>query len=279
MDLKDKVCLITGATSGIGKATAKELASQGAILVLPIRDAMKGDALRDEIMEQTPNARLDFMHCDLASFESIRSFVKAFKKKYKNLHILINNAGVWETKRNESKDGIERNFAVNHLAPFLLTNLLIDTLKSSAPARIITVSSEAHRQGDIYFDDLEFKKKFSSLKAYSQSKLANILFTKKLSQKLKGSGVTANCLHPGVVASNLFEKMPKVITAIMKIFMISTEKGAQTTIYLATSEEVKTISGEYFSKSRRKKPSSVALRQDIADRLWQISEKYVGIQS
>lgn len=279
MDLRDKVCVITGATSGIGKATAKDLAIRGVILVLPIRDKNKGDSLREEILKESPGARLEFMLCDLASFESIRSFVKAFKKKHKSLHILINNAGLWETKRHESKDGIEKNFAVNHLAPFLLTNLLIDTIKSGAPARIINVSSEAHRQGDIYFDDLEFKKKYSGLKAYSQSKLANILFTKKLSQKLKGTWVTANCLHPGAVASSFFDKMPKAITAIMKLFMISTEKGAQTTIYLATSDEVKNISGEYFSKSQRKKPSSVALRQNIADRLWQISEKYVGIQS
>jgi retinol dehydrogenase 12 len=279
MDLKDKICIITGSTSGIGKETAKVLAAKGAVLVLPVRDSMKGEILRDEILEKNPEARLDFIQCDLSSFSSIRAFAADFKSKYKNLHLLINNAGIWETKRNLSVDGIEKNFAINHLAPFLLTNLLLDTIKASAPARIINVSSEAHRQADINFQDLEMEKKYSSFRSYSQSKLANILFTKKLSQKLKGSGVTANCLHPGVVSTSLFDKMPRILTGIFSLFMISPEKGAQTTLYLATSPEVDKISGEYFAKSQRKKPASAALRQDIADKLWTKSENYVGIQS
>ncbi len=278
MNLKGKICLITGATSGIGKETAKGLAARGVILVIPIRDVMKGEMLREEILEQTPGAQLDFMHCDLASLSSIRDFASEFKKKYTKLHLLINNAGVWETKRNLSEDGIEKNFAVNHLAPFLLTHLLLDTVKGSAPARIVNVASEAHRQGKIYFTDLEFEKKYSSLKSYAQSKLANILFTKKLSQKLKGTGVTANCLHPGVVSTSLFDKMPKILMSFMDLFMISPKKGAQTTLFLATSPEVENISGEYFAKCKRKKPSSDALRQDIANKLWEISEQYVGIQ-
>jgi NAD(P)-dependent dehydrogenase (short-subunit alcohol dehydrogenase family) len=209
--------------------------------------------------------------------ESIRDFADEFRNKYQQLHILINNAGIWESKRNQSKDSIEMNFAVNHLAPFLLTNLLLDVVKKSAPARIINVASEAHRQGKIYFDDLEFEKNYSSLKSYAQSKLANILFTKKLSQQLKGSGVTVNCLHPGVVSTNLFDKMPKILVKAMGLFMISPEKGAQTTIYLATSPEVENTSGEYFDKSKPKKPNTQALRQDIADKLWEISEKYTGL--
>lgn len=278
MDLKDKICIITGATSGIGRETAKELARKGAVLVLPIRDSLKGDILKDEILEQVPEAQLDLMHCDLASFASIREFATAFKKKYKNLHVLINNAGIWETKRNLTSDGIEKNFAVNHLAPFLLTNLLLNSLKASAPSRIINVASDAHKQGKINFSDLEFEKKYSSLGSYAQSKLANILFTKKLSQKLKGTGVTANCLHPGVVSTNLFDKMPKILMGVMNLFMISPQKGAQTSVYLATSPEVENVSGEYFAKSKNKKPAPQALRQDVADKLWEISEKYVGIQ-
>lgn len=278
MDLKDKICIITGATSGIGRETAKELARKGAVLVLPIRDSLKGDILKDEILEQVPEAQLDFMHCDLASFASIREFATAFKKKYKNLHVLINNAGIWETKRNLTSDGIEKNFAVNHLAPFLLTNLLLTTLKASAPARIVNVASDAHKQGKINFSDLEFEKKYSTLGSYAQSKLANILFTKKLSQKLKGTGVTTNCLHPGVVSTNLFDKMPKLLMGAMNLFMISPQKGAQTTLFLATSPQVEHVSGEYFAKSKSKKPAPQALRQDTADKLWEISEKYVGIQ-
>ena len=278
MDLKGKNCIITGATSGIGRETAKALAAEGVKLVLPIRDTLKGDSLREDILSQTPDASLEFIHCDLASMRSIRNFVAEYKKKHTKLHLLINNAGIWETKRNHTEDGIEKNFAVNHLAPFLLTNLLLDTIKESSPARIINVSSEAHRQGVIRFDDPEFEKKYSSFRSYAQSKLANILFTKKLSQKLKGSGVTANCLHPGVVSTNLFDKMPKLLMGLMGLIMISPKKGAQTTIYLATSEEVEHTSGEYFAKSKRKKPVAHALRQDTADRLWELSEKYVGIQ-
>lgn len=279
MDLNNKICIITGSTSGIGLETAKGLAKYGATLVLPIRDALKGDTLRDEIMQQTPDAKVDFMHCDLASFDSIREFVHQFKSKYHKLHMLINNAGIWETKRNLTQDGIEKNFAVNHLAPFLLTNLLLDTIKESAPARIINVASEAHRQGKMNFQDLEFEKKYASFQSYGQSKLANILFTKKLSQKLSGTGVTVNCLHPGVVSTNLFDKMPGILMKAMNLFMVTPEKGAQTTLFLATSPDVEKVSGEYFSKSKPKKPSPRALRQETADKLWEISEAYVGIES
>jgi NAD(P)-dependent dehydrogenase (short-subunit alcohol dehydrogenase family) len=277
MDLQGKVCIITGATSGIGKETAKSLAAKGATVVLPIRDSMKGDILKDEILEQTPDAKIDLIHCNLASFDSIREFVKQFKNKYKNLHVLVNNAGIWESKRNLSEDGVELNFAVNNLAPFLLTNLLLDVMKNSSPARIVNVSSEAHRTGKINFADIEMEKNFSGYKSYSQSKLANILFTKKLSQVLKGSGVTVNCLHPGVVATGLFDKMPRLLTGLAKSFMLSPAKGAETTIYLATSPEVEKISGEYFVKKKPKKPANEALRQDVANKLWDLSEKYVGL--
>lgn len=277
MDLKDKICIITGATSGIGKETAIALAVKGARLVLPVRDVLKGEMLQKEIQDHHPDASVDIMPCNLASLQSIRQFAADFKSRYEHLHVLVNNAGIWETRRQLSEDGIELNFAVNHLAPFLLTNLLLDRLEQSTPARVVNVASEAHRQGKIYFDDLEFEKKFSSLKSYGQSKLANILFTKKLSQKLKGRGVTANCLHPGVVATSLFDKMPKILVGAMGLFMISPQKGARTSIYLASSPEVENISGEYFAKSKIKKPNQDALRQDIADKLWEISEKYVGL--
>jgi len=277
MDLNNKVCLITGATSGIGKETAKAFAARGAKLVLPVRDSLKADILKDEILEQTPGADLKFMHCNLASFQSVRDFAREFQQNYSQLHVLINNAGIWETRRNLSDDGVEMMFAVNHLATFLLTNLLLGTMKKSAPARIINVSSNAHRQSKIYFEDIEFEKNFSSLKAYAQSKLANILFTRKLAQVLQDSGVTANSLHPGFVSTKLFEKMPGFLVALLSPFMISPKKGAQTTIYLATSPDVKEVSGSYFVKSKPQKPSSEAMKQDIADQLWQISENYVGI--
>ncbi len=277
MERKGKVCLITGATSGIGKETAKSMAAGGFTLVLLVRDSMKGDLLVEELKALYPEATVDIMHCNLASFASIRGFASKFKSRYNRLDVLINNAGVWETKRNLSEDGIEMNFAVNHLAPFLLTNLLIDVMKSSAPARIINVASEAHKYGSIYFDDPEFEKKYSMVKSYAQSKLANILITKKLSQQLRGSGVTVNCLHPGFVKTRLFEKMPRVITGLLTPFMISAERGSQTTLFLATSPEVGGVSGEYFVKSKSVQPRPEALRQDIADRLWELSMNYTGL--
>lgn len=277
MNLKDKVCIITGATSGIGKETAKTIASHGALVVLPVRDLMKGESLKNEILTTNPDARIDILPCNLSSFRSIREFVSSFHSRYNQLHLLINNAGIWETRRKLTEDGIEMNFAVNHLAPFLLTHLLLDTLRASAPARIINVASEAHRQGKIQFEDLEFENKFASFRSYAQSKLANILFTKKLSQQLKGSAVTANCLHPGVVSTNLFDKMPAPMMWVMKPFMIGPAEGAKTTLYLALSDEVQKVSGEYFSKSKPRKPAPEALRQDVADRLWEISKNYTGI--
>lgn len=279
MEFSNKIAIVTGATSGIGRETAKTMASLGATVVIPYRNSTKADSLKEEILHISKNAKLDFIQCDLASLQSIRDFARVFQNRYSQLHLLINNAGIWETKRKLSQDGIEMNFAVNHLAPFLLTNLLLDLMKSSAPARIINVASEAHRQGKIYFDDIEMEKKYSSLRSYGQSKLANILFTKKLSQQLKGSGVTTNCLHPGVVSTNLFDKMPRILMAAMNLFMISPEKGANTTLYLATSPEVENLSGGYYSKSKPKKPSQDALRQDVADKLWGLSMDYVGLNS
>jgi NAD(P)-dependent dehydrogenase (short-subunit alcohol dehydrogenase family) len=277
MDIKDKICLITGATSGIGKETALELAARHAVLVLPVRDIMKGETLKDEILEMTPEAQIEIMPCDLASFESVRSFADAFKTKYQQLHVLINNAGLWEYNKKLSDDGIEMTIAVNHLAPFLMTNLLLETIKTSAPARIINVSSESHRRGTINFNDIEFSRKYSGIKAYGQSKLANILFTKKLSQILKGTGVSVNCLHPGFVKTSIFDTLPRPVFWMMKPFMITPRKGAETTIYLATSDDAANFRGEYFVDCKPKKPNKEALRKDIADRLWDISADYVGL--
>jgi retinol dehydrogenase 12 len=219
--LKDKVCLVTGSTSGIGKETVIGLAKEGARLVLPVRNIEKGESLRKEILSMTANSHIELMSCDLASFDSVRSFAKAFLDKYDRLDLLINNAGTWETKRKKSVDGIELTFAVNHLAPFLLTHLLTDRLISSAPSRVINVSSEAHRYGKMRFDDLERNNKWSLFGPYAQSKLANILFTKELARKLNGAGVTVNCLHPGVVSTHLFDAFPKVFASVSSLFMIT----------------------------------------------------------
>ncbi len=265
--------MITGATSGIGRVSAIELARKGMHLVLPVRDMEKGRALQEEILETTSNDKVDLMYCDLASLDSIRTFAAAFRKKYRHLHVLLNNAGLWEVKRRESKDGIEMNFAVNHLAPFLLTNLLLDTLRASAPARIVNVSSMAHKQVRMRFDDLEGKKRWSSLGSYARGKLANIYFTRHLALLLKDSGVTVNCLHPGVVRTRLFDKMPAAFSKLFGLFMISPERGAQTSIYLATSPDVEGITGEYFVKKKVAQSARHARDMDVARRLWEVSER------
>ncbi len=274
MDLKDKIALITGATSGIGRVTALDIAGRGAKLVLPVRDMEKGAALKQEIAEKTGNTSVEILSCRLDSLDSIRECVEAFRQRHDRLHLLINNAGTWETKRKESADGIEMNFAVNHLAPFLLTYLLLDIIKASAPARIISVSSTAHKQATMNFNDLEGKKRWSGMRSYAQGKLANIFFTRKLARELKDTGVTANCLHPGVVRTRLFDKMPALFQRIFGLFMISPEKGAETTIYLATSPEVEEVTGGYFAKKKPAKTTRHARDMDVAEQLWQVSKDY-----
>jgi NAD(P)-dependent dehydrogenase (short-subunit alcohol dehydrogenase family) len=274
-DIKDKICLITGATSGIGRYTALELCRRGARVVITFRDERKALETQKWIETETGKT-IHAYYCDLSSFKSIRNFAAEFKTKYQRLDVLINNAGIWETKRKLSKDGIELNFATNHLGPFLLTKLLLDTIKSSSPARIINVASGSHQNASINFDDIEMRKKFSGYKAYGQSKLANILFTKHLSEQLDGQQITVNCLHPGVVATKIFDNLGKIGTAMIKPFMISPEKGAQTSVYLATSDQVSNITGEYFSRKKVVNSSSTSQDKEIARKLWELCIDYVG---
>jgi NAD(P)-dependent dehydrogenase (short-subunit alcohol dehydrogenase family) len=274
-DITDKVCLITGGTSGIGRWTAKELSRLGACVVITYRNEQKALETQKWIAAET-GRQVETYYCDLSSFDSIRSFVIEFKTRYTRLDVLINNAGIWETRRKLSKDGIELNFATNHLGPFLLTNLLLETIKKSGPARIINVASGAHQSAKIGFDDIEMKKDFSGYKAYGQSKLANILFTKHLSEMVGGLGITVNCLHPGVVSTNIFKNMGKIGVIMMKPFMITPEKGAQTSVYLATSEDVSNISGKYFSEKKVVNSSAISQDKEAAQKLWDLSSKYVG---
>lgn len=276
MSFKDKTVLITGATSGIGKETATVLAKMGAHLVFTSRDIHRGEICRKEIIALSENKSVNVLFCDLSSFASIRNCCKEFMEKYKHLDVLINNAGVWETKHVLSKDGIENNFATNHLAPFLLTNLLLDVLKKSAPSRIITVSSKLHERGTIKFDDLESKKSFNYMQSYAQSKLANILFTKQLAQMLKHNGVTANALMPGVVAStNLFRNANFIFKCIIRCLTVTIEEGAQTSVYLATSPKVEGITGQYFEKKKIKQSSKESNDMNIARQLWEVSYNYI----
>jgi NAD(P)-dependent dehydrogenase (short-subunit alcohol dehydrogenase family) len=274
--MKGKVVLITGGTSGIGKATATELARLGATVVFTTRDPARGEAARKEIQEASGSEDVQSIVCDLASFDSIRGCAAEFRSRFPKLDVLINNAGVWDFKRRETVDGVERAFAVNFLAPFLLTNLMLDLLKQSAPSRIINVASALHR-GRVNFDDIEFKKHYSGFRAYSQSKLCLILFTRLLSKRLESTGVTANCVHPGMVKSNLSRDSGLALRFFFKLLGTSPEKGARTSVYLASSPEVEGVTGEYFSNRKAQRSSRESYDMDTAERLWKITEVYVGL--
>ena len=272
MSMEGKICIITGANSGIGKATAIGLAKMNATIVMICRSKERGEEAQKEIIELTGNKKVDLLLCDLSSQESIRKFVSEFKSKYQKLHILINNAGVMLSKRGISVDGFEMNFAVNHLAPFLLTNLLLDELKKSAPSRIINVSSAAHRMAKMNFDDLQSeKRKYRLMKIYGASKLALMLFSYELSRKLEGTSVTINTLHPGVVNTNLGQDQSSFSKGFAKLFFKKPEKGAETSIYLASSQEVDGITGKYFAKKQQKQSSEESYNEDYAKRLWELS--------
>ena len=276
--MNSKTILITGATSGIGKATAIALAKMGATVIFTARDEQKGEWAKKEIIQASGNKNVEFLYCDLTSFDSIRSFCGKFKAKYKRLDVLINNAGVWNDKRKESKDGIEETFAVNFLAPFLMTNLLLDLLKKSAPSRIVSVTSGLHR-GTVNFSDIEFKKSYSGMRAYGHSKLAIILFTRLLAKKLKGTGITVNCVHPGLVATDLSRDSGAVSRAFFKTFGKSPEKGAETSVYLAASRAVENITGEYFVDKKIERASKESYDLAMAEKLWDAAKKFVRLKN
>jgi NAD(P)-dependent dehydrogenase (short-subunit alcohol dehydrogenase family) len=275
--MQGKVCLITGATAGIGKATAQGLAAKGATLIITGRNRDKTAVTAAELKAASGNSNIDFLVADLSSQAEVRRLADEFKQKYSRLDVLINNAGGVFTKRQTTVDGLEYTFALNHLAPFLLTNLLLDLLKASAPARVITVSSGAEQGGRLDFDDLQSEKSYSAFRVYSTSKLENILFSNELARRLKGTGVTSNSLHPGFVASDFGKNNPGLLSMAMVLvrpFAINVEKGAATSIYLASSPEVEGVTGKFFTKSAEATPSNpMANNEAAARRLWEISEK------
>jgi len=271
-----KVCLITGASSGIGRETARALAAMGACVVMLCRNREKGEQVQKDISEKTGNDSVNMMTADLASQRQIHQFAADFKARYSHLNVLINNAGSILGSRRLTEDGIEKTFAENHLGHFLLTHLLLDLIQSSAPARIINVSSMVHRGINIDFGDIFLAGKYSPMKAYRQSKLANILFTYHLAEKLAGSGVTVNCLHPGAVASNFgnnSSRAHRALIALAKPFLLSPQKGAETSIYLASSAEVAGISGKYFIKKKPAKSSRGSYDPEVQKKLWAVSEQ------
>jgi len=267
----------------MGKATATQLAKTGATVVILCRNKERGEKALIDIKTESGNNAIDLFICNLGNMASIRKFVKEFKVKYTKLNVLINNAGVILPSRHETSDGYELQFGVNHLGSFLLTNLLLDTIINSAPARIINVSSGAHKVGKIHFEDVNLKENYNLIKAYSQSKLWNILFSYELAERLKGSKVTVNCLHPGAVATemgiNRKTGFGATITRMVKPFFQTPLEGASTAIYLATSEEVSGITGKYFYKKKPIKSSKLSYNKEISKKLWKLSEKLVDLNS
>jgi retinol dehydrogenase-14 len=272
--MSGKTCIVTGANSGIGKETALGLAQMGARVIMVCRNAEKGKAALEEIRRESGSSQVDLLIADMSSQASVRALAEQIRQKYPRLDVLVNNAGGAAPTRTISADGIEMTLATNHLCAALLTLLLLDLLKASAPSRIINVSSEAQRRARLDMNDLQFeRRKYRGIAAYGQSKLLMNAFTFELARRLAGSGVTANCLHPGVVATNIWSANPapliaKLIIAVVKPFMLSSKRGAAVSLYLATSPEVAQVSGEYFVKSKPAKSNPLSRDPRLMSEIW-----------
>lgn len=276
--MQGKVCLVTGSSSGIGKVTARELARLGATVVMLCRNRAKGEAAQAEIRAASGHERVDLVLADLTSLADVQRAAAEIRARYTRLHVLIHNAGGVNSVRTVTPDGLEATFVANYLAPFLLTEQLLGIIQASAPARIINVSSMAHGSGKIDFDDLQGERRYSIWKAYSQAKLALVLFTYELARQLEGSGVTVNALHPGVIASNFDQGMGRFARSGWKLispFLSNVERGAQTTLYLATADEVEGISGKYFARRKEVRSSRPSYDEVVRQRLWRASEELV----
>jgi NAD(P)-dependent dehydrogenase (short-subunit alcohol dehydrogenase family) len=279
--MRGKICMVTGANAGIGKETALGLARMGATVVMVCRNRKRGERARQDIIRRSGNPSVELLLADFASQQAIRRLAAEFQQRYQQLHVLVNNAGSFFLWRQLSSDGIEKFLAVNHLGSFLLTNLLLDTLKTSAPARIVNVSSVAHYSGYIDLDDLQMRRFFHPGRGYEQSKLANVLFTYALARRLAGTGVTVNCLHPGTVATNIWvSPLPpfmRPLAVLARLFGISPEEGAFTSLYLASSPELEGVTGKYFEKFAAKPSAPISYDINVQERLWQISAELTGL--
>ncbi|GAC1621252.1 MAG: SDR family oxidoreductase [Ktedonobacteraceae bacterium] len=280
LSMQGKVCLVTGSTSGMGKVTAKELARRGATVVLVARNREKGEATQAEIRRETGNENVDLLIADLSSLQEVRHLAAEFQQKYRHLHVLINNAGAIYSTRSVTTEGFETTFVVNYLAPFLLTELLAETLKASAPARIVNVSSQLHTVSRIAFDNLQGEKHYAMMRNYGQAKLALIIFTYELARRLAGTDVTVNVMSPGMMSGDNFNAgatgLLVLVTQFARPFIMNAEQGAQTEIYLATSPQVAGVTGKCFMESREKKSSRRSYDQALGQRLWQVSEQLVA---
>jgi NAD(P)-dependent dehydrogenase (short-subunit alcohol dehydrogenase family) len=277
--MQGKVCLVTGGSSGMGLVTARELATMGARVVMLCRNRAKGEAVQAQIQAESSNLQVELIVADLSELSQVRRAAHEFQQHYSQLHVLINNAGGMNAKRKVTSDGLEATFVTNYLAPFLLTQLLLDVLKEAAPARIINVSAPAHKIGKIDFTDLQGAHHYNTLKAYSQAKLAQLYFTYELAQRLADTGVTVNALDPGHVVTNFNQSTKGLMHLIAQVIYffdgISPEKGAQTILYLATSPEVEGVSGKYFLNCKPIFSSRRSYDLAVRQRLWNVSEALI----
>jgi retinol dehydrogenase-14 len=283
-DIRGKTVLITGATSGIGLAAARELAHRGARVVMVGRDpARTAEAAKAAASVATAPGDVSYLLCDFSSLADIRRLAAEFRARHDRLDVLVNNAGGVNKTRRMSKDGIEMTFAVNHLGYFLLTTLLTDLLVKSAPARVVSVASVGHRSGTMDFDDLGFGEGYTIMRAYSRSKLANVLFSNELARRLAGAGVTSNSLHPGAVSTRIWSGAPwyaqPVIQALRAFAFISAEKGGSYIVDLAANPEFDNVTGKYFEEGVMKDPAPLARDEALARRLWDVSASMVAMTS
>jgi NAD(P)-dependent dehydrogenase (short-subunit alcohol dehydrogenase family) len=277
-EVAGRTALVTGATSGIGEAIALGLARRGARVLIVGRNRERGEAALARLRERSGSQALELLLADLGSQREVRRVAAEVLERCPALRLLVNNAGVINLRRRTTVDGLEETFAVNHLAYFLLTVLLLDRLRASAPARIVSVASDAHHYagGRLDFDDLGSERSYGSMRVYGKSKLANILFTRELARRLGGTGVTANCFHPGFVGSNFGRnngRLGRVAMTLARPFARTPEKGAETGLYLCVSPEVEGVSGEYFRDRKPRRPAPAALSDEDAARLWAVSER------
>lgn len=272
--------MVTGATSGIGEETALQLAQMGATVIITARNDQKSRVAVERIRKYSGNAKIEGLVADFADQNQVRELAQEFLRRFDRLDVLVNNAGAVFLRRQPNADGIEMTFAVNHLAPFLLTNLLLESIKTSAPSRIINVASASHKNAVIKFDDLGGENGYRFMRAYGQSKLANVMFTYELAHRLEGSGVTANALHPGFVATNIGANNGRLVSLflpLMRIFAISPQKGAETIVYLASSPDVANVSGEYFYNMQSIPSSRISYDVEQQQRLWDISARMANL--
>ena len=275
--LKGKIAIVTGANSGMGMATTEALSDEGATVIMLCRNGERGKEAVSKLTENR-SRDLDLILCDLGACESIRNFVKTVKEKYDHIDVLVNNAGFISLDRQETKEGLERQFGINHIGHFLLTTELVDIMPRGS--RIVNVASGAHKTGRIHFNDINLHKSFNVIKAYSQSKLANVLFTRELARRLKKRGITVNCCHPGAVATNIGidrdTGFGKTITGLLKPFFLTPRQGADTAIFLAADDAVKDITGEYFYRRMIARSSRRSKDMRLARRLYKFSEQLIN---